>query len=243
MFLHHLKALSVFALIAAFGYSAAPCDAATITLGNPVALSTLLQSGPNNPFIQVGDKKFDNFTFAGTGDMPGAVNVNVVPIQDADGNYGIRFQAAFIDTPGGGGSDALITYKVAVTDPEPRRIIDVHLTGNPNLLGTTGSASVTETFLPDSTIMLDIHDNGGVVKMSDVANFPNGFRELNVQKDILLFGGDAPATLSFVDQTFSQTQNPVPEASAMLLSLIGYGGLSLKRRRRRAVQQQCFCSA
>ena len=173
----------------------------------------------------------NTFTFAGTGDMPPAVNVNVIPFQDSDGNYGVRFQAAFIDLPGNGGSDALITFKVTVTDPEPVRITDAHLVGNPNLLGTTGSASVTETFIPDSPLVMQIHDNGNGQKLTDKVDFPlPGYRTLNVQKDILLFGGDAPATISFVDQTFSQ----VPEASTVMLSLIGCVGLGLKRRRQAA---------
>lgn len=197
-------------------------------IGSPVTLASLLQSSNTNPSIQVGDKKFDTFTFAGTGDMPPAANINVIPITDADGNFGVRFQAAFIDLPGGGGSDALITFKVTVTNPEPWRITDAHLSGNPNLLGNTGSASVTETFIPDSPLVMEIHDNGSGQKLSDKVDFPlPGFRTLNVQKDILLFGGDAPATISFVDQTFSQ----VPEATTAFMSVVACCGLVLKRRR------------
>ena len=204
-------------------------NAATITLGSPVALSTLLSSGNTNPSILVGDKLFDTFAFAATGNMPGAVNVNVIPIQDGDGNYGIRFQGAFIDLPGDGGSDALITYRVAVTRPEPWRITDAHLVGNPALLGGTGSASITETFLPDSPLSMTIFNNGGGnEKLMDAVDFPlPGFRELHVQKDILLFAGTAPVTVSFVDQTFSQ----VPEASAALLTMIACVGFTAKRRR------------
>jgi len=227
------KTLIVGTLVAACCLLTTALRASTITLGSPVALSTLLLSGQQNPSITVGDKKFDTFTYSATGDMPPPVNVNVVPIQDSDGNFGIRFQAAFIDLPGAGGSDSLITYKVTVTDPEPRRIIDAHLVGNPNLLGTTGSASITETFMSDSPLIMEIHDNGGVPKMEDSVNFPlPGFRSLNVQKDILLFGGDAPATLSFADQTFSQTGTVVPEASAFLMTCIATSGWSFRRRRR-----------
>jgi len=233
MFLQSKKVVLTAALLLACCFATVQSNAGTIPLGDPVALSTLLFTQNSNPSIQVGDKKFDTFTFAATGDMPGAINVNVIPIQDSDGNYGIRFQGGFIDLPGGGASDALITYKVAVTDPEPRRIIDAHLTGNPNLLGLTGSASITETFMPDSPLVMEIHDNGGVPKMSDSVDFPlPGFRELHVQKDILLFGGDAPATLSFADQTFSQTGTVVPEASAAAMVLIGCVGIGAKRRRR-----------
>ena len=68
---------------------------------------------------------------------------------DNSGNFGIEFQGAFVDLPSSqGGSDAKIAYHVAVADPTKFLISDAHLAGNPTLLGTTGSISVTETFLP-----------------------------------------------------------------------------------------------
>ena len=76
----------------------------------PVAVSTLIVPGGT---IVVGDKTFTNFGYTFTGDMPGPVGVNVVPITDDAGNFGIRFQAALIDLPSSvGGSDALSLIKL-----------------------------------------------------------------------------------------------------------------------------------
>ena len=49
-----------------------------------------------------------------------------------------------------GGSDALITYMVEVTDPL-YLISDAHLAGNPTLLGDPGLDQCVETFLPLGT--------------------------------------------------------------------------------------------
>jgi hypothetical protein len=207
-------------------------SAATI-IGNTVALSTL--TVPNGTLV-VGDKTFTNFTYNFTGDMPIAANVNVIPITDDFGNFGIRFQGAFIDTTGDpGGSDALITY--TVTAAQGMLISDAHLQGNPSLLGTQGSISVTETFLPLSQVppyqMKIYADQNLGVKMTDQTAF-TPIQSLNVQKDILALaklpgstGTPQTVTMSFVDQTFSQ----VPEASAVTMALIGCFGFGLSRRR------------
>jgi hypothetical protein len=218
----------------------ATAPAATI-IGTPVLLSTLTVPGGT---IVVGDKTFTNFTYNFTGDMPPATLVNVIPITDDFGNFGIRFQGAFIDTTGvAGGSDALIEYRV--TAAPGFLISDAHLQGNPALLGTLGSISVTETFLPLNQVppyqMTIYADQNLGTKMVDQTVF-TPIQSLNVQKDILglakLAGSTGPpqtVTMSFVDQTFSQ----VPEASAVMLSLIGCIGLGLKRRR----QERSFASA
>ena len=52
-----------------------------------VPLSDLLT--PGSTFTS-GDKIFSDFTYNKTGDNPTAENVNVIDIQDALGNYGIR---------------------------------------------------------------------------------------------------------------------------------------------------------
>ena len=103
--------------------------------------------------FEVEDKRFSNFQYSWTGDMPPAINVNLVTLIDADGNPGFRMTGYFSDTAlttGGttGGSDALLTYEVDVTSPTSR-IVGAFLAGNPNLLGgTQGSINVSETFLP-----------------------------------------------------------------------------------------------
>jgi hypothetical protein len=209
------------------------CSAGIINSPAPVLLSTLV--GNPNATYTVGDKIFSDFSYLSTGDMPSAAGVNVAPFVDISGNFGIEFQGAFVDLPSSqGGSDAKIAYHVAVADPTKFLISDAHLAGNPTLLGTTGSISVTETFLPlgaagEHTMKIYADESVGS-KLTDVTFFNPPTSGLDVQKDILVIATPASqtVTLSFVDQTFSQIQ--VPETTTMLLSLIGLVGLAVFMR-------------
>lgn len=216
------------------------CSAATI-IGTPVLLSTLVVPGAT---LVVGDKTFGGFTYSITGDMPAAPLVNVIPIQDDFGNFGVRFQGAFIDTTGvAGGSDALITYNV--TAGAGFLISDAHLQGNPTRLGPFGSISVTETFLPlgaQGQFTMKIYDDQNVnpPKLVDSTIFTTPTKTLNVQKDILALAkvnpndpnGPSTVTLSFVDQTFSQ----IPEPTSALLVLGGITAFALVRRRNATIR-------
>jgi hypothetical protein len=219
-------------LILSATWLASASQAATI-IGTPVQLSTLV--GNPTGTVLVGDKLFENFGYTFTGDMPSAAGVNVIPILDDLGNYGIRFQGAFVDLLSSvGGSDALITYKVTAT-AEGKLISDAHLAGNPNLLGTTGSVSVTETFLPlgaGGEYTMEIYDdeqNPDAPKLVDSTVFAVPVKSLNVQKDILIHAGNQSATLSFVDQSFSQ----IPEATTVTMALIGLVSWAGATRRKR----------
>jgi hypothetical protein len=232
-----LAGLGALLLMTCFAPWTASCSAATI-IGTPVALSTLVVPGAT---IVVGDKTFAGFTYSITGDMPPAPLVNVIPIQDDFGNFGIRFQGAFIDTTGAvGGSDALITYTVTAGDL--RLISDAHLQGNPTRLGTLGSMSVTETFLPlgaAGEFTMTIYDDQNVTppKLVDSTIFTTPVKSLSVQKDILGLAkvdqqspaGPQTVTLSFVDQTFSQII--IPEPATMVLLFAGTFGFAMMRRR------------
>jgi len=179
--------------------------------------------------ISSGDKLFSDFTYLGTGDVPAADDINVVAITDNLGNFGLRFQGAFMDLPGNAGSDALITYKITVTDPD-FAITGARMQGNPDVLGGGNSfAGVTDTFLPQVTDQnLAIFDNDDILQLDSSVFFDGAFTELDVQKDIILFTDDdsVATTLSFVDQTYYQ----VPEPTS--LALLGIGSLLIARRRR-----------
>jgi len=204
--------------------------AATI-IGDPIVLSTLT-TNPQGEVI-VGDKKFTKFGYTSTGEMPGAGGVNVVRIQDDLGNYGIRFQGLFMDLASSqGGSDALVTYDVEVTDPK-KYISDAHLQGNPVLPGPDrrGAVIVAETFLPlgpNGEYTMTIYDNEGVPlpKLVDKVDFVPPVKALHVQKDIGIIAvpGFPSPSFSFVDQTFSQTE--VPEPAALLMTLMGMVSLA-----------------
>lgn len=218
-------------------------SAETMVIGDAVSLADLIENP--DAMVVVEDKKFTDFTYDATGDMPDAEFVNVIPIVELydpgngviQENYGIRFQGGFLDLPDdvspGGPSDAFITYNVMVTDPN-RIISDVHLAGNPAVSGGTGFAGVTETFLPTfDDVQLQIFSNFGLTQADwyifDEEDYKNwDGKMLNVQKDILLEAGTGlAASISFVDQTFSQ----VPEPSTCLLLLGGFLGLLAARRR------------
>jgi hypothetical protein len=209
------------ALTLAFGATAEAAVITSDTLGNLILNHTAITSG---------DKVFSNFTYSGTNDMPLASGINVIAITDAAGNYGIRFQGGFMDTPGSvNASDALITYTVTVTDPH-MIISDVHLVTNMAFAGIDGTGAVTETFhynTPETTaIMLATVQNQNVMTL-----LTPYYKTLNVQKDILLNAGNMTgdlATLTMIDQTFSQVSMPEPAS----LALMALGGLAILRRRR-----------
>jgi hypothetical protein len=220
----------VVALCAAVSFSAAGLSfAATVVLPGPAptTLDTLLVPGAT---YTVGDKQFSDFTYSYTGTNPDASGVNVIPIQDMDGNFGIRLQGGFVDLPGGGSSDSTVTFNVTALDLS-LLISDAHLAANVALVGP-GSASVTETFQPvfPNTLLM-VFDTPGSTMLTDSAIFPGAVRTLPVQKHIRLSSeatsGPGFASMSFVDQTFSQ----IPEPST--LSLVGLVGFALAFRFRR----------
>ena len=223
--------------MALIGITLLPAQAALINLTpNPgqvnssafVKMSDLLSGQVMG--ITVGDKEFTGFAYGNTNDMPPSTAVNVLGLKDTSGNWGITFQGAFGDTPGGGGSDAFIRYQVEVTDPR-YLIHDVHLAGNPNVLGSNnGTISVTETFVPLPSPQLEIYDDFGSVKNTDWANLMVPTRILHVQKDIHSIGITNSSTLSFIDQSFSQIQ--IPEPATIGLMLVGAVALIPRLRRR-----------
>lgn len=209
------------------------CSAATI-LGDAIPLSSLANNAQG--VVDVGDKRFTDFTYHATGDMPVVANVNVIPIQDDLGKFGLRFQGAFVDVPSSpNGSTALITYNVEATDPL-KLISDAHMQGNPALLGEFGSISVVDTFLPlgkngEYTMAIFDDESLPTPRLADAVFFTPPVRRLSVQKDILAIAtqNSQTATLSFVDQTYSQII--IPEPASVLLALACFGLIGLGRRR------------
>lgn len=201
------------------------CCATTVSAGS-ISLGELIDS---NGSVQVGDKLFDDFGYDATGDMPDAADVNVVDRVDLDGNNGLRFQGAFFDFPGGGGSNALITYRVTVLDPD-RLISDAHLAGNPDVIGGAGLMSVSEAFAPDAPNAMSIFEDANGAQNVDWTFFDTPLRELHVEKRIVAFAEvGAVATMSFIDQTFSQITIPEP-ATLSLLVFLGLGVVLMRRR-------------
>jgi hypothetical protein len=205
-----------------------------LSLGSGMAqadpLSTIIA---NHESIQVGNLVFDQFSYAPTGQMPSAANVNVNPVFDASGNPGLRFSGGFTDAFDGTNasqqaSDALLSYRVTAVGA---LLNDIHLFGNPQILGSgDGVMSVTETFQAGTQpVQLEIHDtvNNGIasLKLGDAAMFGPLPSLQVVTKDILAFNLGGVPTESFVDQTFSTI---VPEPGSIIamglcfLTVAGY---------------------
>lgn len=177
-----------------------------------------------------GDKQFSDFTYSATGDMPLVENVNVIPFQDADGNYGIRFQGAFLDAPdpNNQGSDALITYKVAVIDPT-QKISSAHVASNIVAKGT-GTGTVTETFFPVLTGVNDyLRIPSDDEQLVNWIHFDPARTWLPVQKNILLRAVESQVDISFIDQTFGQ----IPEPMAVTWLALGFVACAVRGRRSR----------
>ena len=182
---------------------------ATISLGELIASNGKLVSG---------DKEFSDFGYAATGNMPVAGDINVISHENIHGDFGLRFQGAFLDAPDprNASSDALITYRVKVTSP------DHSLSGADvaaNLIARDrGTATVTETFLPiftasEEVLRIPTTDD----QLVDSITFPRTERELLVQKNILMRATTSQVDMSFVDQSFSQ----VPEPGGIALLMLG----------------------
>lgn len=185
----------------------------------------------NNGSIQSGDKLFDEFEYNSTGDMPFAEDVNVITFEDNLGNFGITFNGYFVDLWGNNGSDALIRFRVTATDPN-KLISDAHLGGNPNAIGNA-IMEVHETFLynasAENTMSIYCVNPGNNRQNADVVLFNGLYRSLWVQKDIgaLAQTEGSAASLSFIDQSFSQ----VPEPTCVVFLLSGLALLCFRVRR------------
>ncbi len=207
-------------LLAAFTPTAAQADPVVHTLADLLAQGASITSG---------DKVFTNFAYTRTGNMPDASAINVIPTT-MGGNFGLLFQGAFLDLPGGGGSDALISYTVSVAAAFQKQylITDAHLDANISA-PQGGYGNITDTFFTSPEPALTVTDK----KLSNSLTFlPLGYTSIDVQKDILLYAttDGSPVTVSAIYQTYSQT--PVPEPSTLvLIGTAAFGGLGIIRRR------------
>jgi hypothetical protein len=210
----------------------------TVSAGS-VLLSDLIADATGG--VTVGDKVFTGFGYSFTGDMPLSTQVNVLGLKDVDGNWGLRFQGAFLDLPGGGNSDAHISFMAEVGFLAAQRglkITDAHL----NLLGVgAGEDSffgVDESFIGRSETLNAHYSTLGSAttaapdtQLTDFTLIVPPTTKLNVVKDILAIAAansTQPARGTVVDQSFSQN---VPEPTTV--GLLGLSGLAMVAARRR----------
>jgi len=204
-----------------------------------VSLASLLADPTGS--VTVGDKVFTGFGYSGANDMPTAANVNVLGLKDSAGNWGLRFQGGFQDVPGGGASDAHISFMVEVAQVQQGqgwRITDAHLAIAGGATGGDESYFIVDESLSNGQALETYVTTLGpgttqTSKLSDAKVFP-GVTKLNVIKDILAqaaAGNLLPARGTVIDQSFSQTRIPEP-ATVGLFGMATLAMIGFSRRRK-----------
>ena len=189
----------------------------------------------------LGDKQFvfNSSSYTPSQSAPGASDIS---ISDATTSSGIAIKFGFgWFTLNGIQMDSRIDYRVDVLDPNPSTMIDaVDLAFNGLAVGAA-VANVAETVSDTSgnqlaQLFVFTDPDGPSLPQHGVPStstpiLPNQ-RSILVDKDISLFsapqanGGNNFASVSFVDNSYHQTPEPVG------LSLLGLGGICLLGRRR-----------
>jgi len=208
---------------------------------NDFVLLDDLVSG-ESPGVIVGDKCFTEFFYSGLGDMPDAQEVKVYGFEDVNGNFGLSFHGTFIDLPGSAASDALLRFTVSVMPDalqQGYRISDAHLFMGGAGAGDNSVVTVDESFQEnDETLNVFFSTLGeGGQQTSDWVFFDEVYESLRVTKDIFALAGSGSirqAGTSVIDQSFSQTREPVPEPVTAVLMTLGALSLANLARRERS---------
>lgn len=221
--------------------------AAIIPAGQVVSLADLMAGDT----IVVGDKVFSNFNYTPNpnGNFPSSSDVSVSGIVVGNA-VRLQFSGQFIDLPGGGGSDAGLSFDVNVTDPL-RYISGATLAGTLSTTGDDAEVHVDESFivgaplLPGEDALLRIERKvvGGVLspfnQNSDSVDFGVthgvvGFQQMTVIKNIFADAGsftfNSARVTTFI-QEFEQTEIPEP-ATMALAGMSGVAMIFVARRRR-----------
>jgi hypothetical protein len=225
--------------VSALGLSALPA-AADSQCPTGVALSTYVVSGFT---CFIGDLDFSNFSYTSSASMPPTpvpdTSVTVATVDNAAG-IGFSFNSSWTAAGAGEFSDAAIGFTVSVIGGGPATLEDAALiqTGAVDNTNSGSLASVGENGCSGSSNGLDCSQMWSLVT-SQTSNssatsahtfyLPTG--SLTVSKDITAVDGssaNAFASVSLVQDTFSQV--PEPRALAMLLGLGLIAGLGLKKK-------------
>jgi hypothetical protein len=204
----------------------------------PVAPATLADLLPGGSFAngyQVGDKLFYGFDYVGTASNAAAIvdanNIAVRWLTDSL-NPGVRFISGGWSAGINQWVDSTIFFSVKVVTPG-MLIKDVSLLFN-GIAQNGGIASVSETV--NSSLNMGVFAYNTNSNTTGYGNFtadalitPPTVGPLYIMKDISVYGWAGLASISVVENRFSQT--PVPIPSGFLLLGPGLAGLALVRRR------------
>lgn len=187
----------------------------------------------------IGDKTFYNFTFTGTagGGATALTSADVTVNPLTSGDLGVLFNFALGAGPGQT-NDVFVSFDVAVSSG-PALIKDASLVQTGSIAGT-GFGTIGENVCPTDTTSqctgtvshLDTFDANGLVQLSDNTVFsPTG--TIHATKDAFVTGGTAGlASISGMEDRFSQT---IPEPASLSLMGAALLGLAAMIRRKKIV--------
>jgi hypothetical protein len=189
----------------------------------------------------IGDKSFSDFALTPSGDgiIPTAAQITVTPVTTGTGEIGLNFNALWFAGPTQS-ADTTIAFDVAVTGGGAFLIDDastVQLSSSPTGTGVVSVgegictiASPPTCFAQTSTFnLLGTHHVGDHVIFA-----PTG--AVRAFKDIGVAGGpDGTASISAVQDTFSQTGVPEPTSIVLLGSVMVVIGGFFRRRQAQKV--------